>query len=269
MNIVLHKVFNTLAENKTDDETVVVFLHGNSANSLIWQNQFKSELLQNFCMAALDLPGHGASPRLEEYSLTQLVNILVDSCQNSPKIVLVGHSLGGHLAIEALPKLPNCIGLLIFGTPPVKSPLNLQEAFLPDERISLLFKGQLNAMERVSFVSGICSDTSPAHSRLVESLLKTDPKFREGMGVSAANGEFSNEFVILKTTKLPIAVIHGANDALVNAEYIEKLEIPYLWKQKVHYIEASTHSPHIENPSRFNQLLFQFLEDIQNEEVGS
>ncbi|PKA98479.1 pimeloyl-ACP methyl ester carboxylesterase [Flavobacteriaceae bacterium MAR_2009_75] len=262
MNIVLHKVFNTLAENKTDDETVVVFLHGNSANSLIWRNQFKCELLQNFRMMALDLPGHGASPKLEEYSLTQLVDILVDSCQNFPKMVLVGHSLGGHLAIEALPKLPNCIGLLIFGTPPVKSPLNLHEAFLADERISLLFKGQLNATERVSFVSGICSDTSPARSKLIASLSNTDPKFREGIGVSAANGEFSDEVEILRNARLPIAVMHGANDALVNADYIEKLEIPYLWKQKVHYIEGSTHSPHVENPSYFNQLLFQFLEDI-------
>ncbi|MGB7394854.1 MAG: alpha/beta hydrolase [Pricia sp.] len=258
----LHKVTKTLNGKSETDFPTLLFVHGNSASSNIWQNQFEAEILQDFAMAAFDLPGHGDSNRWSDYSVSRTLGFLIESCSEYDEFVLVGHSLGGHLAIEALPQLPNCKGLLIFGTPPLKKPVNLQEAFLPDERMALLFKGKINSEERNQFAQAVCDETSSSFSSIVLGIENTDPKFREGLGASVAHGELSDEAEILRETDIPIAILHGVDDALVNPDYIKSLDIPGLWEEKVHSVENSSHCPHIENPERFNQLLSRFLKSL-------
>jgi len=46
--------------------------------------------------------------------------------------VIVGWSLGGHIALEAASALPDAAGFVIFGTPPVSGPADMPEAFLPN-----------------------------------------------------------------------------------------------------------------------------------------
>ncbi len=254
----LHKVTKALPEKSSFCVTTIVFIHGNSTSGGVWKHQFNSEILHDFPMVAIDLPGHGRSSRLPNYSVSQLIASLVESLNTYEDVIIVGHSLGGHLAIEALPQLRNCRGFFVFGTPPIKKPVNFQEAFLADERISLLFKGQMDKGERELLAQAVCSKNYPEHQSLLKSIAITDPKFREDMGVSVAKGEFADEAEILRNARMPIAIIHGVGDALVNAEYIDGLEIPCLWEQKVHRIDNSTHSPHIENPIGFNRLLWQF-----------
>ena len=68
----------------------------------------------------------------KEYLLKQLK-------YHKGNVILVGHSLGGHLAIEIAEKIDNLKGLIIIGTPPVKKPMNLEEAFLPIQEIQTFF----------------------------------------------------------------------------------------------------------------------------------
>jgi dienelactone hydrolase len=44
--------------------------------------------------------------------------------------VVVGWSLGGHIALEAAPAMPAPAGYVVFGTPPVASAAQMGEAFL-------------------------------------------------------------------------------------------------------------------------------------------
>ena len=61
--------------------------------------------------------------------------------------------------------------------------------------------------------------------------------------------------------KCPLAIFHGEQDQLLQAGYFEKLNIPTLWKGKVHLINSG-HCPQIENPEEFNRLLAEFMEDV-------
>jgi dienelactone hydrolase len=45
--------------------------------------------------------------------------------------VVVGWSVGGHIALEAAPAMPAVPGFVIFGTPPVRSAAALSRGFLP------------------------------------------------------------------------------------------------------------------------------------------
>jgi dienelactone hydrolase len=53
--------------------------------------------------------------------------------------VIVGWSLGGHIALEAAPAPPQAAGYVIFGAPPVASAAQMGEAFLPNPAMSVGF----------------------------------------------------------------------------------------------------------------------------------
>lgn len=258
----LHKATNALNEKNTSSESTIIFIHGNSASSRIWQNQQESKLLSKFNLLALDLPGHGKSFGNGAYSIPNLVETLVENINFYKSVVLVGHSLGGHLAIEILPHLKNCVALLISGTPPVKKPINLGEAFLPDERMALLFQKNLNSNEAKKFAECVCNNFQKQKFDVLGTIQNTDSKFREDIGISVAAGELADEVAILKNSTIPIAIFHGTEDALVNGNYLEELYIPMLWEGRIHKIKDSSHSPHLEQPDVFNQLLYDFLKDV-------
>ncbi len=87
-----------LARHVTGGEPVLLLLHGLGATGEVWhgllERNWPGEVL------VPDLPGHGRSPRLPEYtfeSMTAAVAALLDPTR---KVVVLGHSLGGVLALE-------------------------------------------------------------------------------------------------------------------------------------------------------------------------
>ena len=71
--------------------------------------------------------------------------------------MIVGWSLGGHIAIEAAPALPEAAGFVVFGTPPVSSAEQLATAFLPNPAMNVGFTAAVSPDEaaglRGSFVA--------------------------------------------------------------------------------------------------------------------
>lgn len=95
-----------------------------------WARQLGGPLAERWRLVALDLPGSG---RLESYCFSTLRDIVVGlarelGCEDA---VFVGHSLGGHLLLEAAPHLPRARGFVILGTPPIGTPPLMDQAFLP------------------------------------------------------------------------------------------------------------------------------------------
>lgn len=80
------------------------------------------------------------------------------------------------------------------------------------------------------------------------------------IGASIGRGELKNEVEILRNLDAALAVLHGAEDAFVSLEYIEKLAIPRLWRDEVQVIDGAGHYPHVEKPEKFNALLGAFVE---------
>ena len=81
---------------------VVVFLHGFLESSTMWDFLPLSELQVKKVM--IDLPGHGASAEIEEFPpsievFADQVSEVVDQLDISA-YDLVGHSMGGYVALE-------------------------------------------------------------------------------------------------------------------------------------------------------------------------
>lgn len=87
---------------------------------------------------------------------------------------------------------------------------------------------------------------------------RADPQARVGIGADLAGGNTLDEVALLEDFKGQLAVLHGAEDPLVNLDYIESLELE-LWQDQVHVIVGAGHSPQYEQPERFNELIMKFM----------
>ena len=250
-------------DNEVDSKLSLMFIHGNSMSAELFEFQLKSEQLNTYRLIALDLPGHGQSERLDQYSVMTFRDTISGfaKAMSLGSYVIVGHSFGGHFLIQSLPRLLGCVGLVLIGTPPIKKPLNLDKAFLPNPTMPLLFKKDLEENEYNEFADSVAGKD---HNQFMKKAIKTsDPKFREDLMGSIHNGDLEDEVELLRKAKIPMAFFAGTNDSLVNNNYIEQLSIPQIFKGELLFIKNSTHSPHLENPKHFNQLLLEFIYSLK------
>lgn len=244
----------------------VVFLHGNSLSSMSFTEQFKDKSIQDFRLVGIDFPGHGYSQRAknpaENYNLIYLSDAVLHVINHLhlDNFILAGHSLGGHVAMECLPYLKNCEGLIIWSAPPIKLPLNIPEIFLPHPSQGLLFQKDLSQRDLIQ-LAGLLADKKYQND-IIEMILQSDPEFREFLPVSLANQMVSDEYNLLTKSGLPVAILQGEHDQFINYDYYEKLEIPKLWRHEAIVIKNATHTPQLESPEEFNQILLQFISEV-------
>ncbi|WP_410662233.1 alpha/beta fold hydrolase [Amycolatopsis sp. lyj-84] len=115
----------TLAFRATGPRTgvPVVLLHALGSKSGTWDD-FASRLGRR--VLAVDLPGHGDSPWAEKYSLEAMADDVADLLGDQAD--LVGHSMGGRVAVLLAQRLPGRVRrLVVEDAPPppasVKEPL--------------------------------------------------------------------------------------------------------------------------------------------------
>lgn len=258
----LHKITNTYLNVDTKKGVTIVFLHGNSMSSSVWRHQVASSYFKDYNVVAYDLPGNGASSKLEYYTLFTITEVIVPYLSNYDNVVLVGHSLGGHLAIELASQITNCVGLVIMGAPPLSKSLDLSAGFFFNLKAYVLFKRQLNEEELHKFCLLVSKDYQKFDYTLKDDVLKADSKFRSDFKLTLSRGEFTNQVEVVEAITYPIAIFHGVNDDYVKPEYYKKIKISNLWKGSVQLISEASHSPHLENPEEFNKMLNNFVSNL-------
>ena len=260
---------NTIAVYESDGSgPEILFIHGNSAEAQTFKHQLSGDFGAKHRVVAFDLPGHGdsspaANPE-DVYCLpgyAQIVAELVDRLDLSDPVV-VGWSLGGHIALEAVDQLPDAAGFLIYGTPPIAIPPAMEDAFLPHPAVAASFAASLAEEEAQAYADAFLRPEAEAPPSFREAVLDCDGQARALLGASVRAANYKDEVEIVANMTVPLAVVHGAKEQLVNVEYIRSLEMPTLWRDEVHVIENAGHAPHWEQPEKFNALLADFVADV-------
>ncbi|WP_217545839.1 alpha/beta fold hydrolase [Streptomyces sp. GbtcB6] len=246
----------------------VVLVHGNSSSSRTWRHLLDGEFGRRHRCLALDLPGHGESPAAEPgsgvYSVPGYAAVLsgfVDAL-DARDAVIVGWSLGGHIALEASALLPDAAGYAVFGTPPIGGPGDLAEAFLPNPATQIGFTADVDEDTARTYAESFYAPGSPLSTAdLVAGILATDGAARGDLGASLA-GATADEVEIVATLDKPLAVLHGAGEQFVNLAYLNKLHAPTLWRAAVQIIPDAGHAPQEETPAELTALLDEFIADL-------
>jgi len=255
-------------ESKTEGQPIFL-LHGNSGSTQIFEKQFGSDLAKNYRLVAIDLPGHGQSEGaenpLEAYCISGFVEAVkeVVAQRDIADAIFVGHSLGGHILIEAAEELPQAAGFLIFGTPPLGMPPAMDKAFFPNPVVGNLFKGELTQEEVGMTVQALLRpDHAQVPDFMASVLLTTDVDMRLYLGQSVGQGRYKDEIEIVKGFEKPLAVFHGEEEQLINGDYFGQITMPTLWENEVKVIPDAGHCPQWEASEIFNNLLVKFTEAV-------
>jgi pimeloyl-ACP methyl ester carboxylesterase len=245
----------------------VVLVHGNSASSHAFERQLHGPLGRTHRLVALDLMGHGASADAADPAAYRLpghartLRALVEAL-HLEEAVFVGWSLGGHILLEAAPDLPKAKGFLIFGTPPVRIPPEMDKAFLPNPAMGAAFSAEITREQAEAFVAAqFAPGFSDIPAFFVEDVLRTDGRARAGVAESVQPGASRDEVDVVAALKVPLAILHGEHEQLINGAYFASLKAPTLWRGGVQVIAQAGHTPQWETPAAFDAAVTAFARD--------
>jgi pimeloyl-ACP methyl ester carboxylesterase len=253
-----------LEKNKKATATIF-FIHGNSGSSRMWQRQLNSELLQQYRLVAIDLPGHGKSSASNnperDYSpigtakiLSQVVNELA---ANSP-FILVGFSYGTNVMAEMLPYDISPSGIVMIGSCVLGENYGMEKIFIQHNSPSIFFYNETDQKTVSLFLHGqmkLAEDTDVQNS--IEDYLNVSPEFKAALFKTAAEGKISDEINALQNLNVPVCLIFGEEDKMININYLDDLPFT-VWQNMIYKVADTGHWVNADNPEAVNQLIFGY-----------
>lgn len=249
-------------------KTALVFIHGRCLSLKMWEPQLNSDALTDYRLIAFDLPGHGQSGQSDDpivdYSLQGSIRILtglLDQLQVN-SYILIGCSLGGHIALQALPRLAGCIGVMAL-TMPITKPVNFGQMFAAGEIMSRVYDvADPNPTDVSRYTDRLLSKQAlvrPAF--LEEDFYQTDYRIHQAITQGVLADAYEDETEIIGNSAVPIAIVVGADEQFHNLTYLETLALSRIWRNKVIEIPQTGHIPGLENAQALNTLVAAFAAD--------
>lgn len=245
----------------------VLFIHGNSLNAELFAPMLARPILSPYRLVSFDLPGHGSSPRAhdpgKDYGLLAYAEIVRELTEalglGAP--LLFGHSLGGHIAMQALAGGLDARGLFLLGTPPLGTPPDYAAAFNLAAAGDWIFRDKLSPAEIERTAASCMPPGISAPAELRRAIAETDPRARLELGASMGRDSLHDEAGFLSAWDRPVAVAVGRHDTFINLSYIEALSIPTLWRGAIQRPADAGHCPQIDQPDMLAAMLADFLDE--------
>lgn len=245
----------------------VVLIHGNSSCKEVFDGILAGPLADTNRLIAVDLPGHGKSGDARDPQRTytmpgyaQAVTEALDAL-GVDRAVVVGWSLGGHVAMEMIPVFDGMVGAMILGAPPVgQGAEKVMAGFRPSPNAGLVGQLQLSAADFEMFM--LANYGPVTNETLRKALLRTDGRSRAVMLQSFIGGTASDQRAIVENSPVPISVVNGADDPLVNVEYIGNVAYSDLWDNHCYVLRGAGHASFLHAPEAFGAILERFVADM-------
>ncbi len=256
---------------------VLLLIHGMAGTLENWQ-QVIEPLAQHHTVVAPDLPGHGGSaPGGGDYSLGALATGLRDLlvALGHERATLVGHSLGGGIAMQFAYQFPEITERLVLvssgGLGPEVS-LVLRAAALPGADLFVAATAGVGRTVGATIGRGLAVVGLRPNADIAEvargyaSLADPDRRgaflaaLRSVVGTGGQRVHAGDRFYLAEG--MPVLIVWGARDPIIPAHHGERAHeaIP---GSRLEVFDAVGHLPQLEAPARFVSVLERFLEETE------
>jgi pimeloyl-ACP methyl ester carboxylesterase len=240
------------AHQGTVNHPPLLFLHGWGASHKYWLHTFSGFAPRWRCVAP-DFPGFGLSAKPErDYSLEALatwVGRFLDRL-GFPRVTLVGHSMGGAVALNFALANPARVEKLVLVNPLVRGSDGLSSRcrllMAPGVRQLLFWLRRNRGLRR--WISQEFTSASPLQDALVDDILA--PTYRAMVDTFRS---LSATDLAGRAPAMPALAIGTDLDQVLDPGQIDLLPFP---RQR---IDRAGHIPMVEQPAAFNRALDHFL----------
>lgn len=233
-------------------EPLIVLIHGWSGDANYWRAQI-ADLSQTYTVVAINLAGHGASGRnRSNWSIEAFGGDVASVMAAVPEgpVVLVGHAMGGAVALEAARRVPHVIGIVgVEAFDDIGAPRRPEADALAATRIARLREDYIGTVREVVSQQYFTPDTNPAFARsIADDIALAPPEVAIASLISLDKYDYGPALAGLRAPL--VAILSGLRGA-PDVERIRHL-VPGF---RVQVMPGRGHFLMMEDPPGFNALL--------------
>jgi pimeloyl-ACP methyl ester carboxylesterase len=235
----------------------ILLVHGFPFHQEIWDG-YVERLSDEFRVIIIDLPGFGKSEPLQsQFTLDQIASTLLDFLGENDlkKVNIIGHSLGGYVALEMIRKSPELFTSLVL----FHSTAYADSAEKKTSRSKVVEFVQKNGA--LPFTTGFIpplffNPTHPAIERVKQIASKSTSE--AVIGYTLAMRDRPDHIKTLEVFKNPTLFLAGKNDPGIPVDSIIK-QAGHCQKGEIHILENVSHMGMLEKPEETASKIKEFL----------
>ncbi len=256
---------------------VLLLIHGMAGTHENWKAVI-GPLAQRHAVVAPDLPGHGASaPGAGDYSIGALAAGLRDLLLTlgHERATLVGHSLGGGIAMQLAYQFPELTERLVLvssgGLGPEVSPV-LRAAALPGADLFITATAKAATKAGTAVGRGLAAvglrpspdvaEVARGYASLADAGRRTAflATLRSVMNSGGQSINASDRLYL--AADIPMLIIWGERDPIIPVRHGERAH-EAIQGSRLEIFEGVGHLPQLEAPARFVAVIEQFLKETE------
>jgi len=271
---VLHA--RTWGETDRREKPVCLLIHGVAESSHAW-DLFAPTLADSWYTLAIDLSGHGESSWHPEgnYDIAAFahdIGALLQRLQIN-SVALLGHSLGGQIAIELTAREDiHVLGLLLVEAAPEVPPdavRHIREAY----RQSLRSYASVAEFEAEMCAARPWTTPDVVRGYAVHALrqqdcewrVRSDPRLLDGIDIGTSLVAL-RLWDLLSRVTCPVRLVRGATSGFISRSLAERVT-ETAQAQASLQVTAAGHGVMLDNPSRFAEVAHDFLSRLTQQDI--
>jgi len=241
----------------------IILMHGFPMNQTVWED-FVPLLTHHFEVITVDLPGFGESPLPQQpFSIDQVADIVLGwlAAEKILGSTLIGHSLGGYVALAMLEKQPALFsGLGLFHSTALADSEEKKESRL--KVVEFIEKNGVLAFTS-NFIPPLFANQNHKAIDAVRNIaVQSSESAVTGYTLAMRNRPDRTE--VLKKLEVPILFLAGEADPGIPVNSILK-QSEYCKSPQVHFLKQVAHMGMFENPKEAANLIRSFVSREESE----
>lgn len=241
-----------------DGPATMLLLHGMGATGAVWRGVV-AELGVRWegRVIVCDLPGHGASSAVIDSSFAGVAGTLARAMSAFGRVVVVGHSFGGYLALLLA---SGRYGLEVSAAVATGVKVDwtvdeLERAASFAARPPSWFESFAEAQARYRRVAGLTEDVTSEPADLARGVIEIDGRFRLSQDPRSAGVGAPDVASAVTTAASPTLLSRGAADPMVSSDELRAIAPSAI------DIPGGGHNIHVQQPQAYVDHVLAFVTD--------